>query len=132
MPCGPVDGMNPVKVAEALDEAITRARSGNGPSLLEMKTYRYRGHSMSDAQKYRTKEEVEEYRKIDPINQEKDILIQNSYASDEEISVVDARVKERVLECQKFAEESPFPEISVMYDAVYEQKDYPFLKHKLD
>ena len=132
MPCGPVDGMNPVKVAEALDEAITRARSGNGPSLLEMKTYRYRGHSMSDAQKYRTKEEVEEYRKIDPITQVKDILIQNSYASDEEISVIDARVKERVLECQKFAEESPFPEISVMYDAVYEQEDYPFLKHKLD
>ena len=97
-----------------------------------MKTYRYRGHSMSDAQKYRTKEEVEEYRKIDPITQVKDILIQNSYASDEEISVVDARVKERVLECQKFAEESPFPEISVMYDAVYEQEDYPFLKHKLD
>ena len=132
MPCGPVDGMNPVKVAEALDEAITRARSGNGPSLLEMKTYRYRGHSMSDAQKYRTKEEVEEYRKIDPITQVKDILIQNSYASAEEISVIDARVKERVLDCQKFAEESPFPEISVMYDAVYEQKDYPFLKHKLD
>ena len=127
-----MDGMNPVKVAEALDEAITRARSGNGPSLLEMKTYRYRGHSMSDAQKYRTKEEVEEYRKIDPITQVKDILIQNSYASDEEISVIDARVKERVLECQKFAEESPFPEISVMYDAVYEQEDYPFLKHKLD
>ena len=132
MPCGPVDGMNPVKVAEALDEAISRARSGKGPSLLEMKTYRYRGHSMSDAQKYRTKEEVEEYRKIDPITQVKDILIQNSYASEEEISVMDARVKERVLECQKFAEESPFPEINVMYDAVYEQKDYPFLKHKLD
>jgi pyruvate dehydrogenase E1 component alpha subunit len=132
MPCGPVDGMNPVKVAEALDEAISRARSGKGPSLLEMKTYRYRGHSMSDAQKYRTKEEVEEYRKIDPITQVKDILLQNSYASEHEISVMDARVKEKVLECQKFAEESPFPEISVMYDAVYEQKDYPFLKHKLD
>ena len=132
MPCGPVDGMNPVKVAEALDEAISRARSGKGPSLLEMKTYRYRGHSMSDAQKYRTKEEVEEYRKIDPISQVKDILLQNSYASEDEISVIDARVKEKVLECQKFAEESPFPEISVMYDAVYEQKDYPFLKHKLD
>ena len=87
---------------------------------------------MSDAQKYRTKEEVEEYRKIDPISQVKDILLQNSYASEDEISVMDARVKEKVLECQKFAEESPFPEISVMYDAVYEQKDYPFLKHKLD
>ena len=78
MPCGPVDGMNPVKVAEALDEAIERARSNKGPTLLEMKTYRYRGHSMSDAQKYRTKEEVEEYRKIDPITQVKEIIIQNN------------------------------------------------------
>jgi pyruvate dehydrogenase E1 component alpha subunit len=131
MPCGPVDGMSPVKVAEALNESISRARSGNGPSLLEMKTYRYRGHSMSDAQKYRTKEEVEEYRKIDPITQVKDIIIQNNYASDLEILDMDNRVKERVLECQKFAEESPFPEINVMYDAVYEQENYPFLKHKL-
>jgi pyruvate dehydrogenase E1 component alpha subunit len=131
MPCGPVDGMSPVKVAEALNESISRARSGNGPSLLEMKTYRYRGHSMSDAQKYRTKEEVEEYRKIDPITQVKDIIIQNNYASDLEILDMDNRVKQRVLECQKFAEESPFPEINVMYDAVYEQENYPFLKHKL-
>ena len=131
MPCGPVDGMSPVKVAEALNESISRARSGNGPSLLEMKTYRYRGHSMSDAQKYRTKEEVEEYRKIDPITQVNAIIIQNNYASDLEILDMDNRVKQRVLECQKFAEESPFPEINVMYDAVYEQENYPFLKHKL-
>ena len=131
MPCGPVDGMNPVKVAEALNEAISRARSGNGPSLLEMKTYRYRGHSMSDAQKYRTKEEVNEYRKIDPITQVKDAIIHNNYASEDDIKEIDDRVKAMVAECQKFAEESPFPEINVMYDAVYEQKDYPFLKHKL-
>ena len=64
MPCGPVDGMNPVKVAEAMHEAMERARRGDGPTFLEMKTYRYRGHSMSDAQLYRTKEEVEEYKKI--------------------------------------------------------------------
>ena len=63
MPCGPVDGMNPVKVAEALDEAIDRARSNKGPTLLEMKTYRYRGHSMSDPAKYRTRDEVEQIRK---------------------------------------------------------------------
>ena len=77
------------------------------------------------------KEEVEEYRKIDPITQVKDIIIQNNYASDVEILDMDNRVKQRVLECQKFAEESPFPEINVMYDAVYEQENYPFLKHKL-
>jgi pyruvate dehydrogenase E1 component alpha subunit len=62
MPCGPVDGM--VKVAEAMTEAIERARRGDGPTFLEMKTYRYRGHSMSDAQLYRSKDEVEEIKLI--------------------------------------------------------------------
>ncbi|AXT62862.1 pyruvate dehydrogenase (acetyl-transferring) E1 component subunit alpha [Aquimarina sp. AD10] len=130
MPSGPVDAMNPVKVAEAFDEAITRARTGGGPTFLELKTYRYRGHSMSDAQKYRTKEEVAEYQKIDPITQVLDIIKEKKYASDEEIAIIDKRVKDRVAECQKFAEESPFPEKNVMYDVVYEQEDYPFLSHK--
>ena len=126
MPCGPVDGMNPVKVAEA-DEAIERARSNKGPTLLEMKTYRYRGHSMSDAQKYRTKEEVEEYRKIDPITQVKEI-IQNNYASPDEILAIDTELNKKLLS-EKFVDESPYPEQNVMYDSVYEQQDYPF-KHK--
>tara|TARA_B100001027_G_C16138271_1_gene272447 strand:- start:22 stop:717 length:696 start_codon:yes stop_codon:yes gene_type:complete len=131
MPCGPVDGMNPVKVAEALDEAINRARGGDGPTFLEMKTYRYRGHSMSDAQHYRTKDEVKEYQKIDPITQVKEIILKKNYATEDEIKNINARVKELVTECEKFAEESPYPEKSLMYDAVYEQEDYPFLKHKL-
>jgi len=131
MPCGPVDGMNPIKVAEAFDEAIQRARRGDGPTFLEMKTYRYRGHSMSDAQHYRTKEEVEEYKKIDPITQVKDILLEKKYASEDQIKEIDNRVKALVKECEEFAENSPFPDKNVMYDAVYEQKDYPFLQHKL-
>ncbi|WP_103071060.1 pyruvate dehydrogenase (acetyl-transferring) E1 component subunit alpha [Aquimarina sediminis] len=130
MPSGPVDAMNPIKVAEAMDEAITRARTGGGPTFLELKTYRYRGHSMSDAQKYRTKEEVAEYQKIDPITQVLDIIKEKKYATDDEIATIDKRVKDRVAECQKFAEESPFPEKNVMYDVVYEQDDYPFLSHK--
>ncbi|MDZ4148163.1 MAG: pyruvate dehydrogenase (acetyl-transferring) E1 component subunit alpha [Flavobacteriaceae bacterium] len=130
MPCGPVDGMNPVKVAEALSEAIDRARKGDGPTFLEMKTYRYRGHSMSDAQHYRTKEEVEEYKKIDPITQVLDVIKKNNYATEEEILAIDKRVKALVIECEKFAEESAYPEISQLYDVVYEQKDYPFLSHK--
>lgn len=130
MPCGPVDGMNPVKVAEALSEAIDRARRGDGPTFLEMKTYRYRGHSMSDAQHYRTKEEVEEYKKIDPITQVLDVIKKNNYATEEEIQAIDKRVKDLVNECEKFAEESAYPEISQLYDVVYEQKDYPFLSHK--
>ena len=131
MPSGPVDGMNPVKVAEAFDEAIQRGRRGEGPTFLELKTYRYRGHSMSDAQHYRTKEEVEEYKKIDPITQVKDVILEKKYASEADLKVIDKRVKDLVDECEKFAEDSPFPETNVMYDAVYEQKDYPFIQHKL-
>jgi len=130
MPCGPVDAMDPEKVAEAMSEAIERARSGGGPTFLELKTYRYRGHSMSDAQKYRTKDEVAEYQKIDPITQVKDRLMSDHGMSEDHFKDVAKRVKERVAECEKFAEESPFPEQSVMYDAVYEQEDYPFLPAK--
>ncbi|NNK88142.1 MAG: pyruvate dehydrogenase (acetyl-transferring) E1 component subunit alpha, partial [Flavobacteriaceae bacterium] len=131
MPSGPVDGMNPIKVAEAVDEAIARSRKGGGPTFLEMKTYRYRGHSMSDAQHYRTKAEVEEYKKIDPITQVKDLILEKKYATADQIKEIDAQIKSRVSECEKFADESPYPEKNVMYDAVYEQDDYPFLQHKL-
>ncbi len=131
MPCEPVDGMNPVTVAKSLDKAISVARKGEGPSFIEMKTYRYRGHSMSDAQKYRTKSEVEEYKKIDPITQVKKIIIEKKYLNDNQISSIEERVKNQILECEKFAEESPYPDISVMYDAVYEEPNYPFLNHKL-
>ena len=86
---------------------------------------------MSDAQHYRTKDEVEEYKKIDPITQVKDIILEEKYATEEEIKVIDKRVKSLVSECEKFAEESPYPEKNVMYDAVYEQEDYPFIQHKL-
>jgi len=131
MPCGPVDAMKPEKVAEALDEAINRARSGEGPTFLDLKTYRYRGHSMSDAQKYRTKEEVEEYQKIDPINHVKNIILEKKYGSEDDVKKMDKSVKDRVKECEKFAEESDYPNANVMYDSVYEQKDYPFIPHKL-
>ena len=131
MPCGPVDAMNPEKVAEAMDEAISRARSGGGPTFLDLKTYRYRGHSMSDAQKYRTKDEVKEYQKIDPITQVLDKIKENDWASEDEIKKIDKRVKDRVKECEQFADESDFPDKNIMYDVVYEQEDYPFLPHKL-
>jgi pyruvate dehydrogenase E1 component alpha subunit len=128
MPCGPVDGMNPIKVAEAIDEAIQRARRGDGPTFLEMKTYRYRGHSMSDAQHYRTKDEVAEYKKIDPITQVLDIIKENNYATEEEIEAINKEVKDSVKECEQFAEDSPYPELNQLHDMVYEQEDYPFIK----
>mgnify|MGYP000120482121 CR=1 FL=1 len=96
MPCGPVDGMNPVKVAEAMEEAIERARRGDGPTLLDIKTYRYRGHSMSDAQHYRTKDEVNEYRKIDPITQVLEVIKTKKYATDAQIKTWDKEVKDKV------------------------------------
>ena len=131
MPCTDVDGMDPAIVAKEVDKAIERARTGGGPTFLEMKTYRYRGHSMSDAQHYRTKEEVEEYKKIDPITQVKDVILEKGYATEEDIKVIDKRVKDLVSECEKFAEESDFPPVQQLYDMVYEQEDYPFLQHKL-
>jgi pyruvate dehydrogenase E1 component alpha subunit len=131
MPCGPVDAMDPTRVAEALDEAMTRARAGEGPTFLDLKTYRYRGHSMSDAQKYRTKDEVEEYQKIDPISQVKKVLLDKKYATEDDIKTIDKQVKDKVSECEKFADESDFPDKNVMYDVVYEQEDYPFISHKL-
>jgi pyruvate dehydrogenase E1 component alpha subunit len=131
MPCGPVDAMSPEKVAEALSPAIERARKGEGPTFLEMKTYRYRGHSMSDAQHYRTKDEVAEYKKIDPITQVKDLILNKKYSTQVELSKIDDKIKNKVKECEKFAEESDYPDTSLMYDAVYEQNDYPFLTHKL-
>ena len=125
------DGMNPLKVAESLYPAIENAREGKGPSLIEMKTYRYRGHSMSDAQHYRTKQEVEEYRKIDPITQVKDLILEKNYATETELKEIDQTIRKKVQECVDYSENSPFPDISLMYDAVYEQEDYPFIKHKL-
>jgi pyruvate dehydrogenase E1 component alpha subunit len=131
IPSKAVDGMKPEPVAEALSEAIDHARKGNGPSFLEIKTYRYRGHSMSDAQHYRTKEEVNEKLKEDPILYVKNLIISKKYATEAQLKEIDKRIKDKVAECEKFAEESPYPEINVMYDAVYEQKEYPFLPHKL-
>ena len=130
MPCESVDGMDPVLVAKSVSKSVEIARGGDGPSFIEMKTYRYRGHSMSDAQQYRTKEEVEEYKKIDPISQVKNVILKNKYADIKSLEKIDKKVKERVLECEEFAESSDFPHKSVMYDAVYEQDNYPFIKHK--
>tara|TARA_B100001778_G_scaffold26734_1_gene19572 strand:+ start:1627 stop:2622 length:996 start_codon:yes stop_codon:yes gene_type:complete len=130
MPSESVDGMDPVSVAKAVSKSVDLARGGKGPSFIEMKTYRYRGHSMSDAQQYRTKEEVEEYKKIDPISQVKNVILKNKYADVKFLEEIDKKVKEKVIECEKFAESSDFPDKSVMYDAVYEQENYPFIKHK--
>lgn len=127
MPCAPVDGMDPVKVYEAMQEAVDRARSGGGPTLLEVRTYRYKGHSMSDAQHYRTKEEVAEYQGKDPILMVEKIIKDKKYATQKELDEIDQRVKDLVKECVTFAEESEFPDPSDLYKDIYIQEDYPFI-----
>lgn len=128
MPCGPVDGMDIIAMRDAVKVAVERARKGEGPTFLEAKTYRYKGHSMSDAQHYRTKDEVKEYQKVDPINTTLEIIRENKFASDKEIEKMQEEVKEVILDAIKFAEESPFPTEKDLYDSVYEQSDYPFIK----
>lgn len=127
MPSKPVDGLTVEAVHEAMEEAVSRARRGDGPTLLEMKTYRYKGHSMSDAQTYRTKEEVKEYQKQDPIEKVLDTLKKNNWITDEEIEATEARVKALVDESVQFAEESPYPDPSELYKDVYADQDYPYI-----
>lgn len=127
MPCAPVDGMDPVKVYEAMQEAVDRAREGNGPTLLEVRTYRYKGHSMSDAQHYRTKEEVAQYQVKDPITMVENVIKEKKYATKKEMEEIDQRVKDLVNECVKFAEESDFPDPQDLYKHIYTQEDYPFV-----
>jgi len=127
MPCAPVEGMDPAVVYDAVYEAVERARRGEGPSFLEIRTYRYKGHSMSDAQHYRTKDEVAEYQKIDPILISKEMLLKKKWASESEIEAIDARVKDLVAECVDFAEKSPYPDAEELWQHVYVDADYPFI-----
>lgn len=127
MPSFPVDAMSVEAVHGAMAEAGDRARRGDGPTLLELRTYRYKGHSMSDPAKYRTKEEVEEYKQRDPIEQVKDVILKKKYASEEELKEIDNQIKKRVLESVEFAEKSEFPPASDAYTDVYAEENYPFV-----
>ena len=110
-----VDGMDVLAVRDAAEKAAEYCRSGKGPFILEMKTYRYRGHSMSDPAKYRTRDEVDEIRKnSDPIDNIKEILL-NTGIKEEELKAVDAEVKLTINEAAKFAQESPEPSIDELF-----------------
>ncbi|MBC7902259.1 MAG: pyruvate dehydrogenase (acetyl-transferring) E1 component subunit alpha, partial [Gemmatimonadaceae bacterium] len=97
------------------------------PTLIEIKTYRYKGHSISDPQKYRTKEEVEEYKQRDPIQLVLKTILDNKLAKKEEIEAIDKRIENIVAESVKFAEESPFPNDDEVYKDIYVDKNYPFI-----
>ncbi len=127
MPGDMVDGMDPEAVHDAVARAVKRAREGGGPTLLEMKTYRYKGHSMSDPQKYRAKEEVEEYKEKDPIEISKRKLVNEYNVAESVIEAINERVRVVVDESVKFAEESPWPDDNELLKDVYKQEDYPFI-----
>lgn len=128
MPSESVDAMKVEEVHNAVAKAADRARKGEGPSLLEFRTYRYKGHSMSDPAKYRTKEEVEAYKRRDPIEQVKLAIKKYKFGDDDYYQKVEKEVKNTVLESVKFAEESKFPNPEEIYHDVYVQQDYPFIK----
>lgn len=128
MPSFAVNGMSVPAVADAMEEAVARARRGDGPTLLEMRTYRYKGHSMSDPAKYRTKEELNEFKDRDPIAEVLHVIAENKYATEKELKAIEVRVNELIEESVKFAEDSPYPSDDEIYTDVYEQEDYPFIK----
>jgi pyruvate dehydrogenase E1 component alpha subunit len=126
MPADKADGMSPEAVHESISRAVKRAREGDGPTLIELKTYRYKGHSISDPQKYRSKEEVDEYKDQDPINKVLSTILENNYGTQSDIDAIDAKIHAIVEESVKFAEESPFPDDSEVYKDVYVDTTTPF------
>ena len=114
-----VDGMNVLSVREAAIEALDHARSGKGPMVLEVRTYRFRGHSMSDPAKYRTKEEVERMRQqSDPVENLRKMILDGGHADEDALKAIDREVKAVVSEAAEFAQQSPEPDPSELWTDV--------------
>ncbi len=131
MPSFNVDGMNCEEVHLAMEEAAERARKGEGPTLLNILTYRYKGHSMSDPQKYRTKEEMEEYKELDPITNVLKTIYAKKYATEKQIEDINTRIEKLILDAVKFAEDSPLPSAEELYEDVYATPGYPFIREDI-
>ncbi|MEN9598078.1 MAG: pyruvate dehydrogenase (acetyl-transferring) component subunit alpha, partial [Bacteroidota bacterium] len=127
MPADKVDGMTPESVHDSVARAVKRAKEGDGPTLLEMKTYRYKGHSISDPQKYRSKDEVDEYKNQDPITKVAHTILENGYATQDELNAIDQKINAIVDESVRFAEESPWPSDDEVLKDVYIDQNYPFI-----
>ena len=120
------DGMDVFAVCKAMQDATALAREGK-PTMMEIRTYRYRGHSMSDPQKYRTKEELESKKNEDPIIRLKAYLLERKITTEATLDSIDDDVKNEVLASVEFAENSPAPDLDDIYNDVYDSRDYPFL-----
>lgn len=119
IPGDQVDGMDFFAVYESVSKCLEYIRAGNGPVLLEVKTYRYRGHSMSDPAKYRTKEEVESFKERDPIDEIKNILISEHNITEELLKDMDKKVRTNIAEIVTRCENAPLPEPKELYTDVY-------------
>ena len=128
IPSEPVDGMSPEAVHEAIERAAAHIRAGKGPYFLEIRTYRYKGHSVSDPAKYRTKEEVQSYQDRDPIKVIENKILSEGIASEEEIKAIKDLIKKEIEDAVEFAENSPLPDPSELYEDNYMQQDYPYLR----
>jgi pyruvate dehydrogenase E1 component alpha subunit len=119
MPGVIVDGNDVLAVYDAVSEAVERARAGKGPTLVECKTYRWRGHSKSDAQRYRTREEVESWKKKDPIARFQAHLLKEGILSENEMEQIEKQAHELIEEAVAFAESSPEPRVEEIAEGVY-------------
>jgi pyruvate dehydrogenase E1 component alpha subunit len=118
------NGMDSLSVYEKMKEIADDVRKNSEPWFVEIRTYRYRGHSMSDPQKYRSKEELEEYQKTDPIERMKSYLLDNKIAKKKEIEEIDNRIEDEVLEAIEFADETPFPDDDALYEDMFSDEPY--------
>src|SRR5664279_4082980 len=120
IPGDQVDGMDVRAVKAAADKAVAWCRAGKGPYILEMQTYRYRGHSMSDPAKYRTREEVDKGRTMhDPIDMARHRILEKKFANDDEIKKIDAGVRDLINQAAEFATHDPEPDVSELYTDIY-------------
>jgi pyruvate dehydrogenase E1 component alpha subunit len=127
MPSKQVDGMKCETVHQAIAEAAEFARNGGGPTFLEIKTYRYRGHSMSDPASYRTKEELASYKEKDPIETTKATILAKKYATQAELDKIEDDIIAEVNASVEFAENSPYPDASELFKDVYVEDNYPYI-----
>ncbi|GAA5222111.1 pyruvate dehydrogenase (acetyl-transferring) E1 component subunit alpha [Membranihabitans marinus] len=127
IPSEAVDGMDPGAVHNAMARAAEYIRAGNGPYFLEINTYRYKGHSVSDPARYRTKEELKEYMAKDPVKLLEKKIIEQEIATEEQVKAIKDKIKATIEEAVTFAQESPYPEPHELYDDNYVEDDYPFL-----
>ncbi|WP_374636689.1 pyruvate dehydrogenase (acetyl-transferring) E1 component subunit alpha [Paracoccus sp. (in: a-proteobacteria)] len=118
-----VDGMDVLAVKAAAEKAVAHCRAGKGPYILEVMTYRYRGHSMSDPAKYRTREEVQKVRdERDPIEHVRELLLQGKYASEDDLKAIDKEIKEIVNDSAEFSKESPEPPLEELWTDIYAEE----------